>query len=443
MRDAWMLFLIAALVTGGGCKKKTAPTQKAQPEKVVSQPLNLLFITVDCLRWDRVGFGGCERDLSPNMDRLAEEGIVFSRAYSQAGWTLPSLATLLTGLYPRDHGAVRLDTAVRADVRTLAERLSEDGYQTHGYVTHVLLVPDYGLNRGFDVYDYSVLDKGHPHDISTSEEVTDLAIQGLVGAKEPFFIWVHYFDPHYLYLPHAEWESFGEEPSDLYDQEVAYTDRHMGRLIDAVREEGLMERTVIFLAGDHGEEFGEHGGIYHLTCHEEVLRIPMAARAPSLKKMKHQGRVEQIDVYPTILGLLGMNPDPGLPGRDVLSEGAADMTERPLFAERVRPPGLYQRAVVQGQKKLILVEKVPLETLSPNARKETEMVDYPEEGEYLYDLGSDPYEKRNLIQEADFEEKEKLRAALDRFSGGETVAGGDVPLSPKRRDELRSLGYMN
>jgi len=434
---------LCLLVFGSSCKKETVPAEKTPPEKSSIEPLNLLLITVDCLRWDRVGFGGYEREVTPNMDRLAEEGTVFTRAYSQAGWTLPSLATLLTGFYPRDHGAILLTTALKTDVGTLAERLSQDGYETRGYVTHVLCLPEYGLNRGFDGYDHSVLDKGHPHDISTSKEVTDLALQGLNEAREPFFIWVHYFDPHYLYLPHEPWEHFGEDPSDIYDQEVAYTDQHVGRLLNAVREKGLLERTVVFLAGDHGEEFGEHGGSYHLTCHEEVLRIPMVVRIPSAKKREHRERVEQIDVVPTLLGLLGFDPEPGLPGKDVLKEDTRGFVERPLFVERVRPPGLLQKAVLRDQRKLILVETVPPENLSPSARDEATMVSHPKEGEYLYDLDADPGEKKNLISEADPKEIESLKEALQRFSETQSVQGLEIHLNEKRRDELRSLGYMN
>jgi len=424
-------------------RKAISQQSEALSEKGKQERLHLLLITVDCLRYDRVGFGGYERQVSPHMDRLAKDGTVFTRAYSQSGWTLPSLATIHTGLYPRDHGAIDLDKAIHAYLPTLAERLSDAGYETLAYVSHTLCRPEYGLNRGFKIYDYSVIEQGHPHDISTSKEITDLALEGLSQVTGPFFLWIHYFDPHFYYMPHEGWEHFGTSPSDLYDQEVAYTDHHMGRLLQGLREKGLYDQTLIVLVSDHGEEFGEHGGNYHFTCFEEILRVPMVIRAPSLEDKEYPELAQQIDLFPTILGFLNLPVDMDLPGRDLFGSGKEDGGEPILFAERHRPPGTYQRAVLRYPFKLIVVEKTGVEEIPSRDPALLALLDSFHAGEFVYDLDADPEETRDLLTETDPEVMQSLRAALHEFSAGRVSVGQDLELSPQRREDLRSLGYMN
>ncbi|MEJ2723005.1 MAG: sulfatase, partial [bacterium] len=275
------------------------------------------------------------RDTSPTIDKLAAEGVVFDTCYSVSGWTLPSMATIFTGRYPRDHGATDFHWAVDPTLPTLAGILRGQGYDTRAYVSHVILKPEYGLADGFKSYDYSVLNVGHPHDVSTAEPLTDNVINDLSSIEEPFFIWVHYFDPHFAYLTHGPWASFGDTDIDRYDQEIAHTDYHIGRLLAALGRRGLDDNTVVIFTSDHGEEFGEHGGHYHYTLHPEVLLTPLVVKAPMLEPAENHAAVEQIDFLPTVLGLLGIDAGVDLPGRNVFADPD---TTGPIFFERDRPP---------------------------------------------------------------------------------------------------------
>ncbi|MCI0451431.1 MAG: sulfatase, partial [Candidatus Latescibacteria bacterium] len=222
------------------------------------KPPNLVLITVDTLRPDRLGYNGNARRVSPAVDRLASEGVVFSNAVSVSGWTLPSVATIFTGRYPKDHGAVDFHWTLDASLPTLPEILRERGYDTYGFVSHIMLTPTYGMGEGFLTFDSSVLNVGHPHEIMTSQDLTEIALRGMRNLKEPYFVWVHYFDPHFAYLEHPQY-AFGPRDVDRYDAEIAYTDYYIDDLLK-VTDRG---NTIVVFTSDHGEEFGEHAGQYH------------------------------------------------------------------------------------------------------------------------------------------------------------------------------------
>ena len=187
-----VLGVLALFVCAGACLEAPPPS--------------LVLISVDTLRPDALGFAGNARATSPNVDAIAREGVIFRRATSAAGWTLPSMATIFTGRYPRDHGATRYDRKIREGIPMLASILRERGYDTRAYVSHILLGADYGFARGFDVFDDSVLRVGNPHDVSTAVPLTDRLLADLEARPlvEPFFLWVHYFDPHFKYLRQPE-----------------------------------------------------------------------------------------------------------------------------------------------------------------------------------------------------------------------------------------------
>jgi arylsulfatase A-like enzyme len=403
-----------------------------------SKPRNVVFITIDTLRADRIGFDGYARPSTPNLDRLAAGSRVFPRGYSTSGWTLPSMATILTGRYPMQHGATDFHWGLNANIPTLAEILGGAGYDTRGYVSHTLLNSTYGFDKGFARFDASVLQRGNPHEISTSRELTDLAMKDMANLKEPFFVWIHYFDPHFAYLEHEPWKSFGSTPSDRYDQEIAFTDSQVGRLLDFFRGRGSAKRTVIVFTADHGEEFGEHGGEYHDTCFQEVLAVPTCIGGPGITPGKDERVVDQVDFVPTILGALKMTPPEEYPGRDLL---APPGDARPLFVERDRPPGFRQRAVIDGGWKLMQID--PSDTLAiPPASRGTynEALDVAT-GTYLFDLGSDPGETRNLAA-AEPARVEALRRKLAEHFAGQVAPTRGVEVSPELRERLKSLGYI-
>jgi len=399
----------------------------------------VLLISVDTLRPDHLGYAGYSRPTSPVIDALAGTGTVFTNAYSQSGWTLPSMATILTGRYPKDHQATDFHYTLRKDLPTLAGILKEHGYDTRGYVSHVLLSPTYGMDRGFTHFDHSVLDRGDPHKISTSRELTELACKDLRNLKAPFFVWVHYFDPHFAYLEHAQWSSFGDSDLDRYDQEIAFTDSYIGQLLDLFRKRKDWERTFVVFTADHGEEFGEHGGEYHETCYQEVLRVPLVITGPDVAPRRDAARAEQIDLLPTILARLGVPAPEGLPGRDLLG---SPPPEHPLFVERDRPPGFRQRCLMEEPYKLIRVESRDINLIPEKSRAEYSEVHNVIPGTYLYNLSEDPLEKENLFREDDPRAELLLAHLASHFTGHEVVPPQEVEVDQETRERLRSLGYI-
>jgi arylsulfatase A-like enzyme len=406
-------------------------------------PANVILITVDVLRPDHLGFGGAPRATSPNLDRLASEGIVFTRSYSQSGWTLPSIATIMTGRYPMDHQAVDFQSSMNRSLPTLAGLLKEHGYDTRGYVSHVLLTPKYGIDEGFTRYDASVLDRGNPHLLSSSKELTDLAINDIKDLKEPFFIWIHYFDPHFVYLRHEGWTSFGDTDLDRYDQEIAYTDFHIGRLLDFFRAKGLYNRTNIVLTADHGEEFGEHGGSKHETCYEEILRVPLVIEGPGLTHAVTEGWSEQIDLMPTILHLVGLEAPKSCPGRSLLPLSPGSPPDHgPIFVERDRPTGYRQRAIISGVNKLIRIEAADTNPDLEADRSEPVEIKNVRPGTYLYNLQNDRHEEKNLFVEGDSCALQLLARMALHFAGAATGPAETTVVDRELRERLRSLGYI-
>lgn len=400
---------------------------------------NVLFICVDTLRPDRLGYAGNTHDTSPNIDKLAAEGVVFENTYSAAGWTLPAMATMFTGRHPRDHGATDFHWSVDAKLPSLAGILRREGYDTRAYVSHVILKPEYGLADGFKSYDYSVLDVGHPHDVATAEQLTNKVIGDLSSVEKPFFIWVHYFDPHFEYLPHGPWASFGNADIDRYDQEIAHTDYHVGRLLDALKRRRQRDKTIVIFNSDHGEEFGEHDGEYHYTLYEEVLRTPLVINAPFLEPQKKSTAVEQIDFLPTVLGMLDIEPGTQeFPGRDVLADSAGG---GPIFFERDRPPPWVQRGVIHNDHKLIVVELSDTTKVPASSRGTHSTVSNVHPGIYLYDLANDPGESKNIYEQSDQIAKELLGLLAGHFAG-ERPSVHNVEVDEELKKKLRSLGYI-
>ena len=396
---------------------------------------NLLLITVDTLRPDRLGYEGHSRDTSPAIDGLAATGVRFRTSYSQSGWTLPSMATILTGRYPNDHGAVDVQYSLRAEVQTLAEILAERGFRTHGFVSHVFLSERSGLARGFSTYDDSVLAVGDPHKVATARQLTEAALAALSEIEEPFFVWVHYFDPHFFYRTHRRWRSFGKRTIDRYDGEIAHTDRQIGRLLETLRSDGLDERTMVVFTADHGEEFGEHGGKYHFGLHEEDVRVPLVIRLPGVEPRDEMAVSQQIDLMPTMLAGLGVGVPEGLPGRNLLAPGRED---RPVFIERIRPAPYVQRAVVAGGRKLYHVDIDPGYEGDLAEREQRTRV---RAGTVLFDLDQDSAEKTDLFDETDPRSAELL-ALLAEHLQREGLRGEELEVDEELRQKLKSLGYL-
>lgn len=396
--------------------------------------MNVLLVTLDTTRADRLGCYGYDAADTPTVDSLAERGVLFEDAVTSVPLTLPSHATILTGLSPRDHG-VRENGKYRLsdDNTTLAEVLGSHGYDTAAFVGCFVLDERFGLDQGFDTYDFQVTPEGNrpgmpDYNERSATAVTDAAIhwleeRGSRGPDEPFFIWVHYFDPHLPYRsPLEQTPRFAGRP---YDAEIAYADRELGRLLGRLETMGLRENTLIVAVGDHGEAFGEHGEPTHgMLLYEGTLRVPFIVSCDALFDRPHRVSdrvVGLVDVRPTVEGLVGISsPDP-CDGASLVE--APPESARAIYIETLTP--------------LSLAGWSPLYGLRAHRSK---YVLAPER-EY-YDLQADPTESVNLYPTGgpDVERLESELTAVMEASGERPASPHS--LSDEEIERLRSLGYV-
>ncbi len=351
------------------------PVAWAQPylvpaERPAGQRPNLILIIVDTLRADRLGSCGYERPTTPRLDRLAGQAWLFCNAYSPSTWTLPSGASLLTGLLPEQHGVQGLEQRLPAEVTTAAERLRDAGYRTVAFTDGGFFDPRWGIAQGFERYDRT---PGSPRAAKDIAHITGAAQRWLADAPiEPFFLLVHTYEAHQPYVnregfadpflvpgydgPYAEGAEVRyrdlplpaadlEHVVGLYDGGVRRADHYLGQLLDAVRREGLFERSAILVTSDHGEELQEHGSIEHGQgrVFEENVRVPLLLKPPgAVAARRVETRVSGVDVVPTLFQLAGLEPAPGLPGRSLLAPAA----ERPLLVHGLNSlPKLHENRV--------------------------------------------------------------------------------------------------
>jgi uncharacterized protein (TIRG00374 family) len=353
---------------------------------------NVVFVMIDTLRVDEVGAYNPEagrRGQTPAIDRLAREGIVFRQAFANASWTKPSVASALTGRYPSAHGATAKDDALPDAAWTVAELLRRKGYATAGVVTNYNLAPDFNFQQGFDAYEYltpsyflgaddttaklalyQIFRLVHEryfssaHDVSryyqdarraTDEGLAWVDRHAAVEPDRPFFLWVQYMDPHDPYFAHdGTSDVFGHaiDPNppqarrdrilEVYRQEIRFTDEHVGRLLDGLRSRGLLDKSVVILWSDHGEEFQDHGDWWHgTTLYDELVHVPLIIRPPHTSPrsgwdrsflragLSVPGWVSLIDVPWTILGEAGYAPDElrrlGYQGADLFTPRAQSL----------------------------------------------------------------------------------------------------------------------
>jgi choline-sulfatase len=431
---------------------------------VVNTPPNVLFITVDTLRADRCSSYGYARPTTPNFERLAREGTQFDTAYAPMSTTSPSHATMFTGLYPITHGVLKNGIPLDAAHRTLAEILLDQKYQTAAVTSSAVFSSRIALDQGFERFDNDVLKDGtyveegiHHGTERLATLTTDLSIAWLKGraAGKPFFLWTHYFSPHFPYAPpEAQRQRFAaakgaEEAarrSGLYDGEVAYADQEIGRLLDWLEQARLGDDTLVVLVGDHGESITQHGILTHgATPYEEQVLVPLLFR---WRGRIHAGKrasapVELIDVMPTILELLRvaeMPPTQGRSLRPILIEDAKGDPERTVFLQRrsfdYRPDGrlIDERFLEPGV--------YPLGPSFGVRSGKWKLIDVPEEKIHaLYDLSQDPGETRNVA--ADFKDKAReLELALVQWREKYDRAHRKAPIPGDEAERLRGLGYI-
>ena len=385
---------------------------------------NLVLVTMDTTRPDRLGLYGNARIRTPTLDRLAANGVVFSNAYATAPVTLPTHASVLTGLYPHHHGArANVHYRLEESHRTLAEALSDSGYDTGAFVSALVLDEQFGLAQGFDQYDDEVGPSSFLGGVKErhARATTSRAVGWLRRRdSRPFFIWVHYFDPHVKYDPPPQ---FAEQSENPYEGEIAFVDEQLGRLLEAVESANGRESLVVVVA-DHAESLGEKNEWSHAhLVQEATIKIPLLMHAP-----KHLGagihvntRVSQVDLVPTIGALLGIEVAPDLDGVDL---ALPPDPNRAILAETVEGEVNYGWA--------------RLTALYRGAYKYVEGPT-PE----LFDLNEDPLERRDLSG-VDAETAASLRRHLQVLygAGAGALAPPTMELSENDVDRLAALGYV-
>ena len=396
--------------------------------------LNLVLITLDTTRADRMGAYGNTSVETPSFDRLAREGVLFEQAVSAAPLTLPAHATMFTGKFPPEHG-IRDNGGffLGEEQETLAEILKARGYRTGGFVSAFVLDSKWGVAQGFDTY-FDDFDLGKAKQVSLgsiqrpANEVIDKVIPWLRDASgAPFFAWVHLYDAHSPYRPPEPFASkYADHP---YNGEIAFADNQVGRVLHELDALGLTERTVIIVIGDHGESLGDHGEAAHgFFIYNSVTHVPFVIRAPysATRSRRVTDPVRQVDILPTALDLLGGSPPGGISGVTLtpLMTGTPEL-QLDAYSEAMYPLHHYGwsdlRALRSGRYKIIDAPR-------------------PE----LYDIDRDPGEQTNLYNDRRALGDRmiaQLRSMADRFAKTEAALPAD-DIDPEARERLAALGYV-
>ncbi len=435
------------------------------------RPRGVILVVADTLRADSLGaYGGRHPDgapVTPHLDQLASSGIRYADMSAQASWTKPAMASLLTSLHPSAHRTMSKQAILPSEVHTLAEVLKTRGVRTAAVVTNYNLEQSYGFGQGFDHYAYLPPDRylGAPpranrlaaynvyrllrekflsgyrearYFYQSGAQVNERGFQFLdsLDADRPFFLWLHYMEPHDPYFtpdgtsyarvaqPHPGPE-MAAPMHRAYQDDVRRLDAHIGELLAGLKRRGLDATTTVMLTSDHGEEFAEHGGFYHgVTLYEEQLRLPLLLKGPALAPRVDPTLARQVDIAPTIAGLLKVPPSHRWEGRDLLGDSPAPEV---TFAEEDHQGNRLSsaRQTTGERQKLILANPDNPRGLAPVE---------------VYRLSSDPTEQSPTTAPPP-----SLREALNVHrteTGSRAVSGVSKHLDGAAEAELRSLGYI-
>lgn len=438
MQFVWRLLFVLvlskflALATTSTTAKKVTTARAGSP--------NIILITLDTTRADRMGFLGSERGLTPNLDLLAKQSVVFTRAYAQVPLTTPSHAALLTGTYPQFSHVEDLGAPLGTDLPYLPDLLHHHGYHTAAFVGAYILDPAAtarGFERGFDVYDANFHQPKRGEDRYKSverraEDVANRALGWLSRHQQgPFFIWLHFYDAHDPYDPPEPFKT--HYASALYDGEIAYTDSIVGSFVEVLRRHGLYQNSVIAIAADHGEAFGEHGEERHgMFLYDETIHVPLLLKLPAgrLGGKRVEKRVALAEVAPSLLEAAGISPPPTMqahslfPLIDAAKLVANDKTaERSVYSETNYGHRAFGWSELRSWRtgKYLYVQAPKRE---------------------LYDQTFDPDAVKNLAPDAKAV-ADTLESQLDNFQQKtSSVRTEPTKLDPAEAEKLRALGYL-
>ncbi|MHA1568214.1 MAG: sulfatase family protein [Alphaproteobacteria bacterium] len=406
--------------------------------KKPSDAHNVILIVIDSLRADHVGCYGYDKPTTPALDAFAAGAMRFVNSYATSPWTLPSHASIFTGLHESTHLAARPKSMLHENNITAAELLQATGYKTAGIVCAPFLRSVFQINQGFGLWDEKIAETKRPtvREIKTSRRVTNKALRYLkmrTNDRQPFFLFVHYWDVHYDYNPPEKYTKIfdpdyrgkmhGEQftqrtrsgeihpamkPRDLehlialYDGEIRYTDDHLAELLAFLDQSGLAKNTAVIITSDHGDEFFEHGCTGHtFTCYEELIRVPLVIRAPWLQRSTGviDDVVENVDLFPTILALADLPPvRHKIHGFNLLPliETGRPPARQYFFCETQMGRRFGWKGVKGTWRSLRDQAGIKLNYFTGQGRKFYE----------LYDLAADPGERSDLARERDDRRKQ-------------------------------------
>jgi len=422
---------------------------------------DIILISIDSLRPDRLGVYGHDRDTSPSIDGFASEAVVFDQAFSTTSWTLPSHASMLTGLYPEVHGVVEGKQRVGEDAILLSEMLQDEGYQTQAVVSGPYLRSRFGFNQGWDDYDdYTISVRGKrattggPFTPQQHRRILEMLDE---ADERPLFMFLHYWDVHYDYNPPEPWRSKFDpdyegdldvslftrnesinpdmDPRDLqhllalYDGEIAFTDHYLGLLFEALRARGRFENSIIVLTSDHGDEFFEHGQKGHrANLYNATLGVPLIIRFPGGQWGGDRIGlpVSLVDIPATVLDYLRVDAWDGLNGKSLLPliEESPETQSRIVFADLAN----RTKSMINGPWKIVA-------DVNGSAQLE------------IYDLSRDPDEQHNVIEAQEARGDDMLDALQIWLAVARRQARDrsreSVEYDDETRQVLESLGYLD
>ncbi len=407
---------------------------------------NVIMIMIDTLRADHLPCYGYERNTAPTICGLAEEGFLFQNMYSNSPSTKTSVASLFTSMLPSQHKSIHNEDVLGDELTTMAEILSENGYHTYAVNGNPVIKTKFNYDQGFSTW------KDNLRRISIRNRNI---LDSVDSYEQPFFLYLHYMDPHSPYTAPGSYSRFFNEDYDgivtgaggpeegyfenrpdeleqfkaFYDNEIRFVDHRIAELIERLRETGLYEDSVIILLSDHGEGFMEHGWFFHSNgVYTELIDVPLIIRPPNQEKMVIETPVQTVDILPTLLSMLGIDVDHRFAGRSIFSLIGSDET-RPIVSEQRRlfaPSGrIPETAVMMGNYKLIKKLK---------------------SGAYLlFDMREDPMERENVIDSAPnaAELIEKMESVIQaNASMYDEVEVEKTTLDEKTTQQLKALGYI-
>jgi len=457
--SAFILILVTVLVLSSGKFKSTI-----QPD----QKPNVLILSMETFRWDRLGAAGYHRPLTPEIDRFAAAGTLFMRNYSQGSWTRPSIASTFTSFYPAVHRMGRVDSneifkelensvvgervveAAHLDKKfiTMAEAFKARGYRCFGWAGNPQIWGGMGFKQGFDVY--NAMDMEDPEIVKQLEELFN------DQSETPFFTFVHFMTPHSPYDPPEKYRIYDSNPEalnlthkvlwpirrgeiklsqkdiqhnkDLYDGDIMYMDNLIGQVLSAARQTGIIDNTLIIITSDHGEEFMEHGNIGHgFSLYEELIHVPLifsGHRMPKGKKI--EALTQNIDLFPTLISLVFDEKLAGLQGKNImpLIRGNTPLKSRHVFADR----GALHAIVGQKWKYIL--------NSDTGEKKLYSLIDDPEEMNNL--AGNNQYAP--ILTELDEKLRRMMNSNIKRSKHYKYKRPAEVP--EKLVQRLRALGYI-